>query len=67
MVSEKGQVTIPKEYREKFGIRSGDEVRFVEEDGELVVKKKKTSFDDYEGYLGDVDVDEKMEELRGQR
>ncbi|MDY6768716.1 MAG: AbrB/MazE/SpoVT family DNA-binding domain-containing protein [Candidatus Nanohaloarchaea archaeon] len=67
MVSEKGQVTIPKEYREKFGIRSGDEVEFIEKDGELVVKKQKTSFDDYAGYLGEGDTDEFMERMRGRR
>ena len=66
-VSEKGQVTIPKEYREVFGLKPGDEVEFGVEDGNLVVKRKETEFDDYAGYLGEADetVDEQMEELRG--
>ena len=68
-VSEKGQVTIPKEYRKKFGLRPGDEVEFRVEEGNLVVKRKGTEFDDYAGYLGETEktVDEQMEDLRGER
>ena len=67
-VSEKGQVTIPKEYRKKFGLKPGDEVEFSIEDDSLVVSKKATEFGDYAGYLGEADetVDERMEELRGE-
>lgn len=39
-VGERGQVTIPKNIREKENIRSGDEVEFHEEDGELRIEKK---------------------------
>ncbi|MFB6244790.1 MAG: AbrB/MazE/SpoVT family DNA-binding domain-containing protein [Candidatus Nanohaloarchaea archaeon] len=66
-VSEKGQVTIPKEYREMFGIKPGTEVEFREENGELVVKKEGLSFDDCEGMLGVRDTEEFMEEIRGDR
>ena len=38
-VTEKGQVTIPKELRDRFGIGAGSEVEFVDVDGELVVRK----------------------------
>lgn len=65
-ISEKGQITIPKKYREKFGLRPGDEVDFEEEDGKLVLKKEKTDFSDYSGYLGKRDTDEYMEKLRGE-
>ncbi|MDY7080839.1 MAG: AbrB/MazE/SpoVT family DNA-binding domain-containing protein [Halobacteria archaeon] len=66
-LSEKGQVTIPKKYRERFGLKPGDEVKFEVKGGELVVRKEATEFDDYEGYLGETDetVDEKMDRLRG--
>ncbi|MDZ7689466.1 MAG: AbrB/MazE/SpoVT family DNA-binding domain-containing protein [Halobacteriales archaeon] len=68
-VSEKGQITIPKEYREKFGIRPGDEVEFGVEEDHLVVKRKATEFEDYAGYLGESDetVDERLDELRGEK
>lgn len=67
-VSEKGQVTIPKKYREKFGLKPGDEVEFSVEGDNLVVSRKATEFEDYAGYLGEADetVDERMEELRGE-
>lgn len=38
-VTEKGQVTIPKEVRDQFGIGTGSEVRFEVVDGEIVVRK----------------------------
>lgn len=37
-VGDRGQVTIPKELRERRGIEGGDEVVFVEVDDEIVVK-----------------------------
>jgi AbrB family looped-hinge helix DNA binding protein len=36
-VTSKGQVTIPKEVREKLGVRPGDEVGFREEGQAIVV------------------------------
>jgi antitoxin PrlF len=36
VVSEKGQVTIPKPLRESLGIRAGTELEFRERQGELV-------------------------------
>ena len=39
-ITAKGQVTIPKELREKFGLRPGTEVDFIpEEDGIKIVRK----------------------------
>lgn len=34
-LNSKGQVTIPAHLREKFGLRSGDEVKVVEDDDTL--------------------------------
>lgn len=39
IVSEKGQVTIPKRLRERLGIRPGQVLDFKEEQGCLVVRK----------------------------
>lgn len=64
VVSSKGQVTIPKEFREKMGLSSGSEVKFEMENGKLVVKKEKTDFGDYKGYLGDKNTDEFMDVIR---
>lgn len=37
-VGERGQVTIPKELRDRHGIEGGDEVEFVEEGDTVVIK-----------------------------
>lgn len=38
-VTEKGQVTIPKELRDEFGIGAGSEVVFERRDDVIVVRK----------------------------
>lgn len=37
-VGERGQVTIPKDLRDRRGITGGDEIEFVEVDGEIIIK-----------------------------
>lgn len=39
-VTEKGQATIPKELREKYGLEPGDEVVWLDTDEGIVVKKR---------------------------
>jgi AbrB family looped-hinge helix DNA binding protein len=39
IVSEKGQVTIPKEIRDRLGLDAGAILDFTEESGRIVVKK----------------------------
>lgn len=39
-VTEKGQATIPKELRDKYDLEPGDEVLWIDTDGEIVVKKR---------------------------
>ena len=39
-VTTKGQVTIPKEIRERMGIGPGSEVEFVEKDADIVLEKR---------------------------
>lgn len=38
-ITSKGQVTIPKELRDRLGLLPGTEVEFVEEDGEARVRR----------------------------
>lgn len=40
-ITSKGQVTIPKEIRDEFGLLPGTEVEFVAEEGEIKVRKRK--------------------------
>lgn len=39
IVSEKGQVTIPKPLRERLGIKTGQALDFAEERGRLIARK----------------------------
>ncbi|MBM3932842.1 MAG: AbrB/MazE/SpoVT family DNA-binding domain-containing protein [SAR202 cluster bacterium] len=71
-VTSKGQVTIPKDVRERLGIEPGDEIEFVESDGEIKVAKHFTGspFDKFVGYLKHLKgrtTDELIEEMRGER
>ena len=38
-LSAKFQVTIPKDARERFSLKAGDRILFVEEDGKLILRK----------------------------
>ncbi len=38
-ITDKGRVTIPKEIRDEFHLRSGDKVEFAVEGGKIVLKK----------------------------
>lgn len=37
-VGDRGQVTIPKEFRDRRGIEGGDEVTFVEDGDDIVIR-----------------------------
>lgn len=51
IVGERGQVTLPKQLRERFGIHGGDRVLVHEdEEGRIVVEKAVTSDELAEGY-----------------
>ena len=68
-VMERGQITIPKEYRDLYGIKAGSDldIRPVEE-GLLLVKKNldKSPFKEIFGVLGKhIDSDSIIEDLRG--
>lgn len=69
-VTSKGQITIPKDVRERLGLRPGDEIEFVEEDGGFRVEKRMRAspFEMYRGYLKALaghDPDELVEQMRG--
>ena len=69
IVSEKGQVTIPKRLRERLGIRPGQVLDFEEDGGRLVARKafREDLLDRLYGSLdlGGKTTDQLIEELRG--
>ena len=71
LVTSKGQVTIPKELRDRFGIEPGAQVDFAPaEDGirlrKVVDRRKQTKvFGCLKAELGDRGVTELLDELRG--
>jgi len=73
-IGERGQVTIPKDLREKFGLKPETEVEFQVVNNSILLRKKprklalgrwkgrcKKSFEEL-GYAG---VDEFLEDVRG--
>ncbi|MBS1872553.1 MAG: AbrB/MazE/SpoVT family DNA-binding domain-containing protein [Acidobacteria bacterium] len=73
-VGDRGQVTIPKEIREQFGLVAGTEVEFRVVEGELVLKKSGQKLDlaQWKGRcarsfakLGYRSVDDFIEDVRG--
>ena len=71
-VTSKGQVTIPKDVRERLGLRPGDEIEFVEDRSGFRVQKlvPASPFKKYRGYLKHLagrDSDELVESARGGR
>jgi AbrB family looped-hinge helix DNA binding protein len=69
VVSEKGQVTIPKPLRDRLGIRAGEVLRFDEERGRLIAVKAVTRdpVDEVYGVLQfNRSTDELIGEMRGE-
>lgn len=67
-VAERGQVTIPKTFRDKLGIHPGTTLDFEIQNGKLVVKKAIIS-DPIEKVMGCLNMpqttDEFIKEIRG--
>lgn len=69
VVSERGQITIPKRLRERLGLKPGVVLDFKEEHGRLVMTKVVPNDPLEESFgllLRRVSTDQVMEELRGQ-
>lgn len=68
-VGERRQVTIPKVLRDRYGLKQGTEVEFVDEGGRLVVRRGHAVREAVARLRGtfklDTSVDEFIEELRG--
>jgi AbrB family looped-hinge helix DNA binding protein len=68
IVSEKGQVTIPKRLRDRLGLKPGTAIEFEESDGRLVGRKllPQDHLDELLGIMTlPMSTDEFIDELRG--
>ena len=70
-ISERGQITIPKALRDRFGMNHNVEVEITPADGGLLIRKRAVAehpVDRVAGILDgsfDSDVDAYIEEIRG--
>ena len=69
-ISAAGQITIPRDLRERFGLNEGVEVDFVPIEHGLLIRKREAAghpVDRIAGILGgrEMDVDAYIEEIRG--
>ncbi|MDG5821780.1 AbrB/MazE/SpoVT family DNA-binding domain-containing protein [Natronococcus sp. A-GB7] len=61
-VGERGQVTLPKELRENFGISGGDELEFRVEGDKIVIEKPVSREELAEGYRARAERDRELAE-----
>ena len=69
-VTSRGRITIPKQVRERLGLRPGDELAFVEDAQGWQIRKEADAsrFERYRGHLRRLRgraPDELVEEMRG--
>lgn len=51
-ISSKGQVTIPVEVRHRLGLKEGDRVEFVFEEGRTFLRPAQSERNPFEAYVG---------------
>lgn len=67
-ITAKGQVTLPKEIRQRFGLRPGVEIQFVQKGNQVILEKviRQHPLDTLYGVLGRHQrTDRLIDELRG--
>ncbi|MGD0097539.1 MAG: AbrB/MazE/SpoVT family DNA-binding domain-containing protein [Terracidiphilus sp.] len=62
-VSSKGQITVPIEVRHRLGLKQGDRVEFVFEDGRTVLRPSRPATNPFIAYLGALPAFSSLEEI----
>jgi AbrB family looped-hinge helix DNA binding protein len=62
-ISSKGQVTVPIEVRHRLGLKEGDRVEFVLEDGRTVLRPARLKENPFTAYLGALPAFSTLEEI----
>lgn len=62
-ISSKGQITVPIEVRHRLGLKQGDRVEFVFEEGRTVLRPAQTLKNPFTAYLGALPAFSSREEI----
>ena len=62
-ISSKGQVTVPLEIRHRLGLKQGDRVEFVVENGQTIIRPARGSENPFTKYVGALPVFEGTREV----
>jgi AbrB family looped-hinge helix DNA binding protein len=62
-ITTKGQVTIPQEVREYLGLREGDRIEFVNENGRMTVRPYRAPANPFEKWSGRLPAFGSVDEL----
>jgi len=62
-ISSKGQVTVPIEVRHRLGLKQGDRVEFVFEDGRTVLKPARVEKNPFTAFVGILPAFSSLEEI----
>ena len=62
-ISSKGQVTVPIEVRHRLGLKQGDRVEFVFEDGKTVLRPSRPATNQFTAYIGALPAFSSLEEI----
>ena len=62
-ISSKGQVTVPIEVRHRLGLKQGDRVEFVFEDGKTVLRPSRPATNPFTAYIGALPAFSSLEEI----
>jgi antitoxin PrlF len=62
-LSSKGQITVPVDVRRRLGLKEGDRVEFVFEDGRTVMRPLRTETSRFAAYLGILPAFSSKEEI----
>jgi AbrB family looped-hinge helix DNA binding protein len=69
-LTSKGQITVPRAVRQQLGLRAGDQIEFVMDNGGFRIEKTRPAdrFAKWRGYFTDLkgqDIDALLDEWRG--
>ncbi len=64
-ISSKGQVTVPIEVRHRLGLKEGDRVEFVFEDGRTILRPARMETNPFAAFVGILPAFSSREEING--